>query len=196
MKTKFFTCAIFALLTVSIVSCGSQQPIAQVQRPVSSFSGSYNSAPDAETDTDEYFVGSGFSYGSRKKKSQLQRTALMNAQDIIRQKLTHSYSGLVTNYMENYENDDVSDIQAKMQAAGTQVINAVVADTYESATAKFSDVDEKGEIECIVNIRVYKAQMAEKITQKLAEELTEDQKARIDFREGEFHKKYEALMNK
>lgn len=196
MKTKFFTCAILALLTLSTVSCGSQQPVTQVQKPVSSFSGNYNAAPDAETDTKEYFVGTGFSYGSRVQKSVLQRTALTNAQNIIRQKLQHSYEGMITDYMNNYSNDKGSDIQAKIEAAGTQVINAIIGDTYESATAKFSDVDEKGNVECVVNVRVYKNELVDKLAKKVSEDLSADEKMKIDFKENEFRQKMESKFEK
>lgn len=194
MKTRFVNSLFVAISMLICVSCGSSKPVAET-RSTNPFNGEFYAAPDAEIDTKEYFVGTGFGYGSRVEKSALQQTALTNAQDIVRQKMQHSYKGMIRNYMNNYGNDVGTDIQTKLERGGDQIIDALVGDAYESATAKFSEADEKGQIECVVNIRVYKNELADKIAKKATEDLSSEEKLQIDFKEDLFRKKMQEAFN-
>ena len=194
MKTRLVNSLFVAISMLICVSCGSSKPVAET-RSTNPFNGEFYAAPDAEIDTKEYFVGTGFGYGSRVEKSALQKTALTNAQDILRQKMTHSYKGMVSNYMNNYGNDVGTDIQTKLEQGGIQVIDVIVADTYESASAKFSSVDEKGDIECVANIRVYKNELADRLAKKATEDLSSEEKLQIDFKEDQFRKKMQEAFS-
>ena len=194
MKNRIINLTLLLLSAIVYASCGSTKPVAET-RSTNPFNGEFYSAPDAEIDTKEYFVGTGFAYGTRIQKSSLQQTALTGAQDIVRQKMSHSYKGMISNYMNNYGNDVGTDIQTKLERGGIQIIDKIIGDTYESATAKFSAVDEKGQIECVVNIRIYKNELADKIAKKAAEDLSSDEKLQIDFKEDQFRQKMQEAFS-
>ena len=187
MKTKFFTCAILALLTLSTVSCGTSSTSSRSTNPF----GQTFVAPSAEHDTDEYFAALGIASGSRYQMGEVHANALSDAQNKVRMKLSHSYKGRITNYSNAIGNKNETDIQKKLENAGTQIIDAIVNDTRESVAPQFSEVDDKGYVTCFVNIRVYKDVVAKKIAEKVADAVSDDEEMAIRFKEAEFRKQME-----
>ncbi len=75
--------------------------------------------------------------------------------------------------------------------AGDQVIDAVINDT-RATCVKFSAVDDRGDIECYVGIRISKPELAKKIAERVGNVLTEEEKMRIDYNEKKFRDRMEA----
>ncbi len=115
----------------------------------------------------------------------LQLNALTNAQNAVRQKMKHSYKGLVSDYANSVSNNAGTDIQSKVERGGNQIIDAIVNETQASKGPMFSPVDEKGNVTCFIGIRVYKNVVADKI----ADFVSEDEELKIRFKEEEFRKR-------
>jgi len=193
MRQKQFTIAITKTLTLviscfMIASCSSskntQSSYRQSNAPGSPFGEVYE-APASEHDTDEYFGATGIAYGSKANMDILQLNALTNAQNAVRQKMKHSYKGLVSDYANSISNNGGTDIQSKVERGGDQIIDAIVNETQASKGPMFSAVDEKGNVTCFIGIRVYKNVVADKI----ADYVSEDEELKIRFKEDEFRKR-------
>ena len=78
-----------------------------------------------------------------------------------------------------------TDIQNKIERAGTQVIDAVVNDTKESQV-KYSSVDEKGNVYCYVGIRINKEKLADEVAKAVAKAVTDEEEVKIGFNEAKF----------
>lgn len=148
--------------------------------------------PAAEHDTDEYFGATGIAYGDRAKMDEIQLNALRNAQNMIRQKMKHSYKGLITDYASTMSLKKGNDIQSKAERGGEQIIDAIVNDTQASSGPFFSSPDEKGNVTCYIGIRISKKEMADKITDTLAE----DEELKLMFKEDEFRKRMDESFKK
>ncbi len=189
MKTKVIASALVAVLTLSLGSCGTSSPVASTApRSTSPFDQTYQ-APGAEIDTDEYFAGFGVASGSQHQMGEVHLAAVKNAQDIVRMKLKHCYKGMLTDYSNQIGNNNGTDIQTKLERAGEQIIDAIVNDTRESTKPEYSGVDDKGYVKCFVNIRIYKDEFADKMTEKIADAVSDDEELSIRFKEAEFNKK-------
>jgi len=145
--------------------------------------------PTFEPDTEEYFAASGMARGSRERMDMLQRSALTNAQNLIRQKMTHAYEGMVVDYSKEQGNNNGTDMTKKIQTGGTQIIKGIVNETM-ARDVKFSGVDEKGYVTCFVGIRIYKKQMADKI----AKSLSQDEELKLNSDEERFRKYMEEKL--
>lgn len=195
METKVIASALVAVLTLSLGSCGSSSSVASTEpRSTSPFGPTYY-APDAETDTDEYFVGLGIARVSQYQMGQAHSDALADAQKKVRMKVSHAYKGVITNYSNSIGNNNGTDVQNKLENAGTQIIDAIINDTRESSKPQFSAVDDKGYVTCFVNIRIYKNDLAQKIAEKVADAVSDDEEMSIRFKEAEFRKVMEDAFN-
>lgn len=191
---KKFLFYVATATTLLLASCGTQKnamTTANNNRSASPFGDVYE-VPVAENDTDEYFGATGIAYGSAVQKGELQRIALQNAQDMIRQKMKHAYKGAVDGYMNTVANNVGRDIQSKVEAGGTQLIDAIVNDTQASKGPFFSSVDEKGNVDCYIGIRISKKAMADKI----ADYVSEDEELKIRFKEDQFRQRMEESFKK
>lgn len=184
---KLFTIATVVAAMV-LVSCGAKKSVANTG--VSPFGDTYE-MPAAEYDTDEEFGATGIASGSKMRMDVLQRTALNNAQNIVRQKMQHAYKGAFDDYMNYVGNNVGADAQAKAEAGGTQIMDLIVNDT-KATKVVFSSPDEKGNVTCFVGIRVNKKAVSDKI----ADYVSEDEELKIRFKEDEFRKKMEAYFKK
>lgn len=177
-----------ATATAMLLSaCGTQKTTmatANNNRSASPFGDVYE-VPAAENDTDEYFGATGIASGSKARMGELQLMALTNAQNIIRQKMQHAYKGAVDDYMNSVGNNAGTDIEAKIERGGTQLIDVIVNDTKASKGPMFSAVDEKGNVTCYIGIRISKNAMADKI----ADYVSEDEELKIRFKEDQFRQR-------
>lgn len=139
--------------------------------------------PTAEDDTEEYFAATGIAYGDYTKKGELQKEALTNAQDLIRQKMKHSYKGIVSNFSKHYQHKYGVDICGKTTRGGEQIIDVIVNDT-QGQVPMFSPVDEKGNLECYLSIRIYKDDLADRI----ADFISGSEELRINHDEEQFRR--------
>ena len=192
MKKIFFYVATATTLLLS--SCGTQKNVmttANNNRSASPFGDVYE-VPAAENDTDEYFGATGIASGSKARMGELQLMALTNAQNIIRQKMQHAYKGAVDDYMNSVGNNAGTDIEAKIERGGTQIIDVIVNDTQASKGPMFSAVDDKGNVTCYIGIRISKKAMADKI----ADYVSEDEELKIRFKEDQFRQRMEESFKK
>ena len=183
MKKNLLIMVAFVACGCVMTSCGTQKTVVAPTQAVNPFGNGTFSAPGFEPDTDEYFAALGIANGPQARMDVLQLTALTNAQNVVRQKLKHAYKGMVSDYSNYIGNNSGSDAQTHVERAGDQIIDAVVNDT-QAKSLNFSGVDEKGNLNCYVGIRVYKKQLADKI----ADAVSEDEELKIRFKESEFRK--------
>lgn len=191
MKNLFLMATMVVAMVLS--ACGGQQMV--VQNNTSNKSGNpfgeVYEMPAAEYDTDDSFGATGIATGSKMRMDVLQKVALANAQELVRQKMKHSYKGLLTNY-SNYTGTNIgADAEKKMEDGGDQIIDVIVNNTRATKVA-WSNADDKGNITCFVGIRVDKKVMADAIS----DFVSEDEELKIRFKEELFRKKMnEALKN-
>ena len=191
MRTKNLFCTVTLIVGISgiLTSCASKK--VQQTTPagvVNPFGGPTFTVPGFEPDTEEYFAAVGIANGPNNRQDVLQTAALTNAQNIVRQKMQHAYQGLISDYSKYVGNENGSNANAKVERAGDQIIDAIVNDT-QAQNIQFSGVDEKGNVNCYVNVRVYKKQLSEKI----AKAVSEDEELKIRFEEKQFR---EYMQNK
>lgn len=189
MKKNLFVCAVAITLMVMVSACGSNKQTAQ-NNSKNPFGDTFE-APCQELDTETEFGATGIYKCSAAQKGQAQMYALQNAQQIVRMKIHHAYKGMVSDFNQSYGGNAGNDIQNKISMAGDQVIDAVINDT-RATCVKFSAVDDRGDIECYVGIRISKQELAKKITERVGNVLTEEEKMRIDYNEKKFRDRMEA----
>ena len=213
MKKNYLVMA-FGVVTMLMTSCGSTKPMVvyqqpyqqqypyQQQQPVQQYPVQQNTQPQQgspfgqtftmptfEPDTEEYFAASGTANGPRARMDVLQRAALSNAQSIIRQKMKHAYKGVVSDYSNYMGMGSASDAMGKVEAGGDQIIDAVVNETM-ARDVRFSSVDEKGNLDCFVGVRIYKKQVVDKVI----EGLSNDQELKLRFNEEQFRQRMEKVF--
>lgn len=198
MKQNLFVLKGIGILTSALVtvlllgSCGSSKTVAQQQHSAGNPFGDVYEAPCAEHDTDEEFAATGIASGSRNRMDVLQTSALTNAQNIVRQKMQHAYKGAIDDYSLSIGNNTGTDMDAKVERGGTQIIDAIVNDTKATCGPKFSSVDDKGNVTCFVGIRISKKKVAEKI----ADYVSNDEELRIRYNETKFRERMEENFKK
>lgn len=190
MKNK----QLLSLLLIALlccVSCGAKKnvPVAQ-NKTVNPFGETYE-APCTVYDTPTEFAATGIFKGSMHQKGDVHQAALKNAQDIVRQKVKHVYKGMISGYSSTIGNNNGNDIANRMQAAGYQVIDAIINNTAESCV-RYSGIGEDGMIECYVAIQISKEETSKQVAKKVNDVLTEDEKLRIKFDEAEYRKQMDA----
>lgn len=160
MKKKILSRLVLALFMAFL--CSGASLTARTTEATNNPADASNQEPEPEYDTDEWFGATGYAYGSRNQRGQLQSLALTNAQDMVRQKMQHSYEGFINTYMESLNTENGDEVMGRALGAGRQVINCIVNDT-KVTKLWFSPVDEKGKVTCVVNIRVDKKELADKL---------------------------------
>ncbi len=172
-------------MAAALSSCGSSKnSMASAPRSTNPFGDVYE-APAAENDTEDYFGATGIASGPQARMGELQLAALTNAQNMIRQKMKHAYKGAVDDYMNSVGNNSGTDIEAKIERGGTQLIDVIVNDTQASKGPVFSAVDDKGNVNCFIGIRISKKAVADKI----ADYVSEDEELKIRFKEDQFRQR-------
>ncbi|MBR2113247.1 MAG: hypothetical protein IJ929_01050 [Prevotella sp.] len=205
----------FGMAAMLMTSCGSTKPMVVYQQPVQQYPyqqqqqypiqqqpvqqntqpqqgspfGQTFTMPTFEPDTEEYFAASGTANGPRARMDVLQRAALSNAQSIIRQKMKHAYKGVVSDYSNYMGMGSASDAMGKVEAGGDQIIDAVVNETM-ARDVRFSSVDDKGNLDCFVGVRIYKKQVVDKVI----EGLSNDQELKLRFNEDQFRQRMEKVF--
>lgn len=192
MKKLFFMAA--TALAVTLSSCGGAKQVAggQVSRDTNPFGETY-SVPCEVYDTKSDFAATGIYRGSSYQKGECQLNALENAKQMVYAKYHHVYNGMISNYKSSIGNNRGNDISTKLERAGDQVVKAILNDIYAECV-KFGAVADDGMIECYVAIRVPKEVIAEKVSKKVADVLTEDEKEKINFNEYNYRKQMEERM--
>lgn len=182
---RFFVFVATIAITMFFSACSSTKQSAEAAYAAGNPFGDVYEMPAAEYDTDDSFGATGTAYGPRAQMGTVHINALTNAQEIVRQKIKHSYKGVVDTYSKSVGNNIGTDIQNKIERAGTQVIDAVVNDTKESQV-KFSSVDEKGNVHCYVGIRINKEKLADEVAKAVTNAITEEEAMKIGYGEAKF----------
>lgn len=181
-------------MAVLFYSCGSKKSVVSQQpRSTEPFGEVYSMPCGNVKDTPEKFAAVGIYRGSSYQKGECHLNAIANAQAIIREKYHHAYKGMISNYSSTIGNNRGNDIATKLERAGDVVLDAMLNDAYEVCT-KFSSVFDDGMIECYVGIEIPKGELAEKVSKKVGDVLTDDEKEKINFNEYNYRKQMEERM--
>lgn len=180
----------FALIMIACMlgSCASKQAAApQGKKSNNPFGESYE-APCQVYDTKQNFAATASFRGSSMQPQEVQKGALMAAQEIIRLKMVHAYQGMVSEYSGSVGNNRGNDIERKMNAAGDRIIDIVVNETSQTCV-RYSPVFDNGDIMCHVAIEISKEEVARRVTNELKDKLTQEEKDRIGFNEEQYREK-------
>lgn len=184
------------LVALFVCSCGTTKTtLAQVQTSSASNApfGEVYSMPCEVYDTDTEFAATGIYRGSSYQKGECQLNALENAKQLVYAKFKHTYNGMISNYSNTIGNNRGNDIETKLERAGDQVVKAILNDI-QACCVKFSGVQADGNIECYVAIKVPKRVIADQVTKTISDNLTQDEKDRINFNEYNYRKEMEERM--
>lgn len=171
-----------------LTSCGgSSKQVAQQYSQAGSYANPYAGIvknPLFHKDTDEYWYAVGEASGKLDDDAgQIKLDALTNAQDFIRQKMSHSYEGLITNYGRTIGNSQGNDRQRKLERCGKQVIENIVNNTDSEDEA--SRVNEKGIRTIYVVIKISKKHVSKEIKNFVSK----DEDLRISYNSDQFFNK-------
>ena len=151
-----------------MLSCGSNKVVQSGKKYTNPFESGTYELPCAVYDDEEYFAATGIAYGLATKKAELQHQALINAQNRVYLKLEHAVTGELRSYYESIGTDVGTDFDTYADSPVKRAIMGVVNATSESCTA-FSGVDEKGNIEYYVAIKISKKKVAEAVSDALSQ---------------------------
>ena len=186
---KITSIAVTVLAAILMLSaCGAKKSVAQNQTSQSKnpFGETY-AMPCEVYDTPQQFAATGIFRGSSNQKGEVQKNALLNAQELVRLKMQHAYRGMVSEYSSSVGNNKGNDIERKMTSAGDRIINSIINETSQSCT-RWSAVEDDGHITCYTAIQINKQETAKKIAQEVQNKLTDEEKLRISFNEQEYRK--------
>ncbi len=188
MKTlKIFSLASMMMLTIA--SCSAKKPVAQAPQSTNPFGDTFE-APCTVYDTPEYFAATGIFRGSSRQLGEVQKGALLNAQELVRLKMQHAYKGMVSEYSSNIGDNNGNDIERKMTSAGDRMIDAIINETSQSCT-KYGPVEEDGHITCYTAIEISKTETAKKVASAVQNMLSDEEKMRINFNEDQYRQQME-----
>lgn len=193
MKT---TILLTAIAVAFVSSCGTTNKTT-TQPQASSVSnapfGEVYSMPCEVYDTDTEFAATGIYRGSSYQKGECQLNALENAKQLVYAKFKHTYKGMISNYSNSIGNNRGNDIETKLERSGDQVVKAILNDI-QASCIKFSGVQADGSIECYVAIKVSKRVIADQVSKTISDNLTADEKNRINYNEYSYRKEMEERM--
>ena len=175
------------MIVCLFASCGSKQVVAQSKQTQNPFGETFE-APCQVYDTKQDFAASTSFRGSSMQRNEVQKNALLAAQDLIRLKMQHAYKGMVSEYSASVGNNRGNDVERKMNSAGDRIIDAIINETMQSCV-RWSGIYDDGDIECYIAIEISKKETARRISQEVKEHLTQDEKDRIGFNEEQYREK-------
>lgn len=190
MKKSKLIAVVLVVATI-LTACGTKKTVAQntAKGGGNPFGETY-SMPCEVYDTPQEFAATGIFRGSSNQKGEVQKNALLNAQDLVRLKMKHAYKGMVSEYSASVGGNQGNDIERKMSSAGDRMIDAIINETAQSCT-RWSAVEEDGHITCYTAIQISKQETAQKIAQEIQNKLTQEEKDRIGFNEYNYRKQME-----
>lgn len=186
MKT-FQSLSVLLMAALVLSSCSAKQPLAGGQKTQNPFGETFE-APCQVYDTKQDFAASTSFRGSSMQRNEVQKNALLAAQDLIRLKMQHAYVGMVSEYSASVGNNRGNDIERKMSSAGDRIIDAIINETLQSCV-RWSGIYDDGDIECYIAIEISKEETARRISKEVKDHLTQDEKDRIGFNEEQYREK-------
>ncbi|MDR0981747.1 MAG: hypothetical protein LBM07_00690 [Culturomica sp.] len=193
MRSNLILTIVASVCIISLSACGGSKRFSDNYSgniKGSPFGDVYQS-PCSELDSETDFTATGIAVGSRLRMGELQGMALANAQGIARQKMQHAYKGAIDDYTNSVGTNTGTDIETKIERGGTQIIDRIINDTRAVCGPKFSSVDDKGNVTCYVGIRISKKEIAAKVAEAVANQVSDDEELKIRFKEQEFRKRME-----
>jgi hypothetical protein len=188
------------MASVMVTSCGSSKQVAQTPQtayqtpqPTSLPQPKADEVMDVPcwlADDDVVFAGTGQASGPKLQFATVQRSALTNAQNIVRQKVKNAYQGMASDYQNLIGDGNAVNAVSNFEAAGDQIIDVTINNTREKCL-KQSGVDAKGYITVYVGIVVNKKETADKIADQTVKELSDDKELAIRFKESNYREKME-----
>lgn len=151
----------------------------QVQEPKNPFGPTFT-MPCQVYDTKQEFAATSAYQGPRKQPHEVQKNALLGAQELIRVKMQHAYKGSIKDFSATSGDDYGNTISHKMVAEGERIIDLIIRETMASCV-EWGPEDEKGNIECFVAIQISKEEVARRISQELSIQLTQEEKLYIKY---------------
>ena len=194
MKKLNLFAAVLLMMVVTLASCGAKKQVAASNNAnVRSPFGQTFEMPCTIFDTKEDFAATGVYRGSYKKKDELQINALLKAKELIINKAKGVYSGMVSTYGQAHGNNNGNDVADKMNRALDFILDGMLNDA-NTVCLKWGEIESDGNMECYMAIQISKQELAQKTAQKVAENLTDDEKLRIDFQEKQFREEMEKRL--
>lgn len=189
MKTmSVLKLAVVAMLAwVTAIGCGVSKLSAVAERKPKNPDGETWESPCQVYDTPKEFAATGIFRGSSHQRGEVQKGALLAAQELIRLKMQHAYKGMVSEYSSSVGNNKGNDIERKMTSAGDRIIDKIINETGQSCV-RWSGIEDDGHITCYTAIQIPKGEVAAEISKEVADKLTQEEKDRIGFNAQEYHK--------
>ncbi len=188
MRTKNVKLVVVTMIAwIMAIGCGMSKVSSVADRkPKNPFGETYE-APCQVYDTPKEFAATGIFRGSSHQRGEVQKNALLAAQELIRLKMQHAYKGMVSEYSSSIGNNKGNDIERKMTSAGDRIIDKIINETSQSCV-RWSGVEDDGHMTCYTAIQIPKGEVAAEITKEVADKLTQEEKDRIGFNEQEYRK--------
>jgi hypothetical protein len=183
INLKVAIIAVTAVLGMS--ACGSvKQQVASTNRSGgSSPFGAASVAPCTVYDDEENFAATGFASGAAGRKGSLQQVALKNAQDMVAMKMQHAFEGEVKTFFESVGSNAGTDVDDQTIGDISNILIGVSNNTSHSCLM-WSNVDDRGNVECYIGIKISKSKVADIV----ADNLSKSKKAEIRQRAEDFRK--------
>ena len=173
MRTAVFS-VVSACAFMLMISCGGSKQAAQSGKKYTNpFEAGVFELPCAVYDDENYFAATGIASGPATQKDRLVLDALTNAQSQVQMKMEHAVMGEVKSYYESIGSNEGTDIDDRTENGIKRAIMGVVNNT-SYCCLKFSGVDEKGNVECYLGIKISKNEISEAVSDNLSQSKKED----------------------
>jgi hypothetical protein len=186
----FLSFAIAISMSVTFTGCKSNKQAAGQSNQSSTYQPQppkqeFEAPPCFIPDDDFVFAGSSSAYGAVAQEAVVRRSALVNAQNIARQKMKHAYQGMVSDYMNLIGENSGQTARSNIERAGDQMIDVIVNATREKCILRSKTPDEKGNITYYIGIEINKAEAVDQIS----DALDKDKETGIRFHEYNYREK-------
>lgn len=189
MKTTRMCKWMAVAMSVCVIAtgCGAGKLASIAEKKTQNPFGETFESPCQVYDTPQEFAATGIFRGSSRQMGEVQKNALLAAQELIRLKMQHAYKGMVSEYSSSIGNNKGNDVERKITSAGDRIIDKIINETSQSCV-RFSAVEDDGHVTCYTAIQIPKGNVAAEISKEVADKLTQDEKDRIGFNEQEYRK--------
>jgi len=181
-----------ALIVIGLVSCASKNKQAE---PVArgGFSGHKGDMCELRDDAN-FFRATASANGPHPRRDFVKRTAISNAQNEIRQRVSNRYRGVISDYGASIGVNAGTDVDEKVRAGGDVIILQKLNDASIVCGPLYSDIDEKGHLEVIVGIEISKKKLSEELLNHVKSVVSGEERARLEQDESEFRKHLESAF--
>lgn len=189
MKTTRMCKWMAVAMSVCVIAagCGTSKLASIAEKKTQNPFGETFESPCQVYDTPQEFAQTISFRGSSHQRNEVQKNALLAAQELIRLKMRNAYKGMVSEYSSSIGNNNGNDVERKMTSAGDRIIDEIINETSQSCV-RWSGVEDDGHITCYMAIQIPKGMVAEKVSKEVSDKLTQEEKDRIGFNEQEYRK--------